>query len=333
MTIGNVFLFLALLAHAAPVIHAGPVPQAKSSLAVSRNYPDPERCIGACDLIHDPNIVYEDNTYWRFTTSRNISIATAPFLEGPWTYKGSLLLNGTSINLHDNQDIWAPSVFSYHSTWYAHYSVSFIGSQHSEIGVATSPSLAPGTWTDHGAMGLPQNARYNLIDPHVFQEEDPAKPLYFTFGSYWSGIQQIVMDDHAQLKAWAGEQQAIKTVISNTTERFAVVEGATMHKHEGFYYMFYSVGQCCRAEFELVPPGDEYHVVVCRGESITGLYFDKEGKDCLTQNGGTTVLASHGDIYAPGGQGVMIDPKSERTVMYYHYGKSISNDEESMKES
>ena len=215
----------------------------------------------------------------------------------------------------------APSVFSYHSTWYAHYSVSFIGSHHSEIGVATSPSLRPGTWTDHGAIGLPQNERYNLIDPFVFQEDDPAKPLYFTFGSYWDGIQQIVLDKPEMLKAWAGQETDIKTVIRNSTERYAVVEGASTHKHQGMYYMFFSVGQCCRADNELVPPGDEYRVAVCRAKDITGPYFDKEGKDCLTQSGGTTVLSSHGDVYAPGGQGVMWDPKTERTVMYYHYGK------------
>jgi arabinan endo-1,5-alpha-L-arabinosidase len=41
----------------------------------------------------------------------------------------------------------------------------------------------------------------------------------------------------------------------------------------------------------------------------------------LDENGGTTILASHGDIYAPGGQGVMVHPEDGRTVIYYHYGK------------
>jgi arabinan endo-1,5-alpha-L-arabinosidase len=61
--------------------------------------------------------------------------------------------------------------------------------------------------------------------------------------------------------------------------------------------------------------------VVCRANAITGPYRDAAGKDCLTENGGTIVLASHGDVYAPGGQGIMVDPKSEREVVYYHYGK------------
>jgi arabinan endo-1,5-alpha-L-arabinosidase len=207
------------------------------------------------------------------------------------------------------------------NTYYCHYSVSFIYSQHSEIGVATSTSLEPGTWIDHGAIGLPQNSRYNLIDPYVYQENDHA-PNYFTFGSYWTGIQQVEMPSHDYLVSWAGSHDEIKNVIRNTTADFAVQEGAVMYKNDNFYYIFFSVGQCCRTERDLVPPGDEYHIVVCRSHSITGPYSDAEGKDCLTDNGGMTVLASHGDMYAPGGQGVMLDPKTERTVMYYHYGGS-----------
>lgn len=33
-----------------------------------------------------------------------------------------------------------------------YYSVSTIGSQNSAIGVATSPSMEPGTWTDQGKV-------------------------------------------------------------------------------------------------------------------------------------------------------------------------------------
>jgi arabinan endo-1,5-alpha-L-arabinosidase len=215
----------------------------------------------------------------------------------------------------------APSITKRDDTYYCHYSASFIGSQHSEIGVATSSSLAPGSWTDHGAIGLPQNSRYNLIDPYVFQESHDG-PTYFSFGSYWTGIQQIEMHNHDELMAWTGSENDIKNIISNTTANAAVQEGAITYKQGRYYYVFFSVGQCCRKEFELVPQGDEYHVAVCRAEHITGPYFDAEGRNCLTENGGTTILASHGDFYALGGQGVMRDPKSEETVMYYHYGKS-----------
>jgi arabinan endo-1,5-alpha-L-arabinosidase len=129
------------------------------------------------------------------------------------------------------------------------------------------------------------------------------------------------MPAHNNLVSWAGSADSIKNIISNTTLNYAVQEGAVMYKHEQFYYVFFSVGQCCRTQRDLVPPGDEYHIAVCRANGITGPYVDANNTNCLTNNGGTTILASHGDVYAPGGQGIMRDPKSEREVMYYHYGK------------
>lgn len=78
-----------------------PIPDTSTS-----SYPDPIPCLGNCSWIHDPSLYYEDGTYWRFSTSGNIAVATAPSLKGPWTYKGPLLPKGTSIQVADAQDIW-----------------------------------------------------------------------------------------------------------------------------------------------------------------------------------------------------------------------------------
>jgi len=61
-----------------------------------------------------------------------------------------------------------------------------------------------------------------------------------------------------------------------------------------------------------------YKVMVCRSRKHGGEYFDREGRSCLTEDGGTLVLASHDEVFAPGGQGVWDDPV-EGTVLYYHY--------------
>lgn len=206
-----------------------------------------------------------------------------------------------------------------------------MGSQASQIGLATSSSLS-GPWTDHGTLNLLQRPTYNLIDPYIFQDS-PTGPLYFTFGSYWSGIQQFSLLSHDSLLALDGSQikaEDIKTLITNSTAGAAVVEGAVTYKHANYFYLFFSVGACCNTPDKppyLAPAGDEYRVAVCRAEDVTGPYFDREGRDCRTQTGGTTVLASHGDVYAPGGQGVMKIPGDgegeEREVMYYHYGKCV----------
>lgn len=150
-------------------------------------------------------------------------------------------------------------------------------------------------------------------------QENVDSPIYFTFGSYWTGIQQLQFSSHSTLRFWSGSAEPTKNVIRNTTANFAVQEGATIYKHSEYYYIFFSVGQCCRLEQDLASKGDEYHVAVCRAHNATGLYYDAQGKDCLTGNGGTTILDNHGDVYAPGGQRVTLDTKSGREILYSHY--------------
>jgi arabinan endo-1,5-alpha-L-arabinosidase len=105
--------------HAAPAAQAAPVPQAYSPPpTTSEQYPDPQPCHGNCSWVHDPSLIYGNDTYWRFTTSGNIAVATAPSLEGPWTYQGPLLYNGTSIRIRDDQDIWVCLSISLHTSPY-----------------------------------------------------------------------------------------------------------------------------------------------------------------------------------------------------------------------
>lgn len=202
--------------------------------------------------------------------------------------------------------------------FYAYYSVSTMGSQASQIGVATSSKLDPGTWIDHGSFGLPHSQNYNLIDPAIFQDSDNG-PLFLTFGSYWNGIYQTPLETTDLISYSSGGGASLTNIVRNTTVGMDVVEGAIMFKWQTKYYVFFSAGNCCAAPPNLPAPGREYRVMVCRADQVTGPFKDKDGKDCL-ESGGTLVLGSHGDVYAPGGQGVMVD--EGKPVMYYHYGKS-----------
>ncbi|KAI8941804.1 hypothetical protein NX059_003005 [Plenodomus lindquistii] len=264
----------------------------------------------------DPSVVYENGTYWRFSTAGNIAIASAPALEGPWEYRGALLDNGTEIFVN------APSVTKINDTFYCHYAVSTMGSKASQIGVATSKSLEPGTWQDHGSINIPYDPEYNRIDPYIYQET-PDSSIYLTFGSYWGGIYQGKLSGSDQLIRLSGNPTSFHSIVRNSTHLYpAVVEGATMYKHDdGKYYIFFSVGECCRTlSSGLADIEDVYRVVVCRSDFVHGPFVDKDEKDCM-RGGGTTILASHGEIYAPGGQHVMLHPENHRPVMSYHYRK------------
>lgn len=299
-----------------------------SSCARQRaSWPDPEPCEGNCTYIHDPSIIRRPDGIWfRFSTLGNIAIATAPALIGPWTYQGAMLPEGTKINVTENQELWAPDVSLIGDTYYSYYSVSRSGLKTSDIGVATSKTCEPGSWTDHGSVGVPKSPDYNLIDANFFRECSTCQN-YWNFGSAWNDVYQTTLSD--DFLTWSGEkpeQKLYNSTFPPNQDYPSITEGAFLFwwpvDGTKYYYMFFSSGACCNPADDLEEPGDEYKIMVCRSSSPTGPFSDQQGRDCLTENGGTLVLGSHGEnVYAPGGQGVIYDPDVDRVAMYYHYGE------------
>ena len=79
-------------------------------LSITTAYPDPvcDNSNGGCQgQIHDPSVVLrDDGTYFRFSTLDGINIASASSIDGSWTHLGSVLPNGSVIDLPGNKDLW-----------------------------------------------------------------------------------------------------------------------------------------------------------------------------------------------------------------------------------
>ncbi|KAK0741515.1 glycoside hydrolase family 43 protein [Schizothecium vesticola] len=281
-------------------------------LPIFHCYSLPEPCSGTCVNAHDPSIVIRPNgTYFRFSTGGKIAIHTAPDLRGPWTYKGAALPNGSKINLKGNQDLWAPDVSLVDNLYHLFYSVSTFGSQASAIGLARSPSMDAGTWTDLGAAGISSDAtkRYNAIDPNLIYVNGT---YHMSFGSFWDGIFQVEMNSPPTT---AKSNVQPTQIVHNSAE--SAMEGPALFRYGEYYYLFFSKGQCCGLDRSRPAAGKEYRIMVCRSGVSTGGFVDKSGRAC-TNGGGTVVLESHGWVYGPGGQGVFQDPV-HGPVVYYHY--------------
>ena len=127
--------------------------------ALAQAFPNPRPCTGVCGNVHDPSVVIRksDGTYFRFATTGDIMIATAPSLQGPWISQGPVLPNGSLVPISgaNANSIWAPDAHLIGDTYYVYYAVSSLGSQNSGIGVATSKVLDSGSWVDHGALNIP----------------------------------------------------------------------------------------------------------------------------------------------------------------------------------
>ncbi|OJJ06072.1 hypothetical protein ASPVEDRAFT_310888 [Aspergillus versicolor CBS 583.65] len=285
-------------------------------------YAGPGECKGDC-WAHDPGFYQRvsDGRYFRYSTGNGIHIHASNQLTGPWEAVGEALPGGSSVDHPGSGNLWAPDIHydEGSKTYYMYYSVSTLGSRNSIIGVASSPNLQPGSWKDHGGVfRSEEGGPYNAIDANWISV---GGKQVLVFGSYWNGIHTVDLKGPLAIADGAQANQ----IAYNSTGQHAIEAGFVFYR-QGWYYLTFSSGQA--ADYINRPPaqGEEYRINVCRSRDATGGFVDREGRSCLNDNGGTTLLASHDLVYGPGGQGVFTD-KQRGLTLYYHYAnKNIGLD-------
>lgn len=303
-----------------------------------RDKPSFAPACGTTFNIHDPAIIKVAGTYYAYSVGENILIHKAPDLSGPWKHIGSVLEKDSVIQKGDRKAPWAPSVIYANGKFYCYYSVSQSGSRDSAIGVASSLLPGPDHWKDHGAIifsGSGEGStnrpfdRSNAIDPSIaFDDDDKA---YLNFGSFWTGIWQVALNDdlvsfdnetetrHLASQPGASFSGGPKDImpLKNDPTGPHPIEGAFISHTGHWYYLWFSHGKCCEGSpKDLPPPGDEYSIRVGRSKSPRGPFVDRKGNNLL-DGGGEIVYGSNRDVYAPGGQQVLKDGDTD--VLYYHY--------------
>jgi arabinan endo-1,5-alpha-L-arabinosidase len=276
--------------------------------ATGAAYVNPGAVTGNVSPVHDPSMIKTASGYLLFATGGALeerqstdrtnftpTIVQHAFAALPsWS---DTYTNGT--------DLWAPDVSFNNGQYYLYFAASTFGSSKSAIGLATSSTGASGTWVDSGAAILSSTTctGSNAIDPGFIA--DAAGNWWLAFGSFFNGINMV------QLDPTTGKPLgATPTCYSLAQRTGTAIEGSTVYLHNGMYYLFASVDVCCQGV------NSTYHIVVGRSSNPQGPYVDRGGID-MTQGGGTILLASHGNIIGPGGQGVFHDVDGD--VLVYHY--------------
>lgn len=197
---------------------------------------------------HDPSVVKgPDGWYYSFSTHNLVAISKAPSLNGYWKFIGSVLEGESVIDLPGRNDTWAPMVVRVGDIYYCYYSVSTFGSQDSGIGVATSRTLQPGSWKDHGAvLESGANKTYplnitNAIDPAFFHDPKTGENL-LTYGSFWTDIWQFWLAHDLEHVLWKPKPVHLSYDPEGTNPE----EGSFMSYHDGWYYV--SVSHCFEVE-------------------------------------------------------------------------------------
>ncbi|MBT2413312.1 arabinan endo-1,5-alpha-L-arabinosidase [Streptomyces sp. ISL-12] len=275
------------------------------STATAATYPDPRPVTGQ-QIIHDPTVIrLKSGGYVAYSTGGVIGARTSTDREH-WEDAGNAFATPPSwwYEYNATGDPWAPDISYRAGRYWLYYAVSSWGTNHSAIGVATSPTGLPGTWTDQGKVFTSETTdTWNAIDPALIRADGK---LWMAFGSYWSGIRMVELDPRTG-KALPGT--TVHHLATRPDEPYAV-EGPYIVKHGRYYYLFASYDACCSGV------NSTYKIRVGRSASVTGPYVDSTGTP-MPAGGGDLLLAGHGRYIGTGGQSVFRD--RGRDVLAYHY--------------
>ncbi|MEU3842284.1 arabinan endo-1,5-alpha-L-arabinosidase [Streptomyces sp. NPDC028635] len=274
-------------------------------------YPDPQPITGQ-QIVHDPTVIrLKSGGYVAYSTGGVIGARTSEDRR-QWDDAGNAFATPPSwwYRYSDTADPWAPDISYRDGRYWLYYAVSSWGTNHSAVGVATSPTGLPGTWTDHGtAFSSEKTDPWNAIDPAVITAEGR---LWMTFGSYWTGIRMVELDPRTG-KAIPGAE--VRHLATRPDAPYAV-EGPYLVRHGRYYYLFASYDTCCAGV------NSTYKIRVGRSASVTGPYVDSTGKPLL-EGGGDLLLAGHGRYAGPGGESVFQDRGQD--WLAYHYYDATDN--------
>ena len=249
----------------------------------------------------DPSVIRgEDDYFYLYATEniRNLPIHRSKNLVD-WEYVGTAFTNDTRPDFEPKGGLWAPDINKIGDKYVLYYSMSVWGGEWTcGIGCATADK-PEGPFKDHGKMFRSNEINVqNSIDP--FYIEDGGKKYLF-WGSF-RGIYGIELsDDGLSIKKGAKLRQIAGTAY----------EGTYIHKKDGYYYFFASIGTCCEGL------KSTYTTVVGRSKKLFGPYVDKSGKKMLDNH--HEVLIHKNDAFVgTGHNSEIVTDKAGNDWMFYH---------------
>ena len=98
------------------------------------------------------------------------------------------------------------------------------------------------------------------------------------------------------------------------------IEGASLVKHGGYYFLFVSMDQCCNQDSST----DDYKEAVGRSPSPHGPFTDANGIPMMS-GGGTILLTGNGSWNAPGAATALVDGATGESLLVFQALKMSEN--------
>lgn len=150
---------------------------------------------------------------------------------------------------------------------------------------------------------------HDTIDPEVVTDPKTGKVWLF-FGSV-GGIHRIELnEDGLSIKEGATYEHVAGLTVEQNPNRSMVFEGAYLHRHGNWWYLFVSSGHY----------GDHtYRLKVGRAKKLTDVFRDRDGRR-MDEGFATTVIRSdEGDrFYGPGHCGEIFKAGDGKEYIFYH---------------
>ena len=208
-------------------------------------------------------------------------------------------------------NLWAPDISYFGGEYHLYYSVSTFGDNRSCIGHLTRAALNSGAFVDQGSVicsNVDSSDDWNAIDPNVIVDE--AGTPWLAFGSFWSGIKLIRLD---QTGARADSDLYSLAARPNSG---GALEAPFIVRRCDYYYLFVSWDTCCQGV------DSTYNIRVGRSESVLGPCADRDGTPML-DGGGSLVVEGNQRWRGPGHNAVLISGTSAYNI---HHSYDADND-------
>ena len=255
----------------------------------------------------DPSIIRGENGIFYLYSTETSTIPNIPIYKSidliNWYFTGTAFNDTTRPTSFDG-NLWAPDVNYIDGRYVMYYSMSVWGGEWScGIGVA----IADHPWGPYEdfmkLFDSKQIGVQNSIDP-FFIEDHGEKYLFW--GSH-HGIYGIQLADNG-------------LSLKKGAEKFQIAgqggEGTYIHKHDGQYYLFQSVGTCCNGI------SSTYNVRVGRADNLKGPYYDRQNIPMM-ESTGTLLLKANSFVVGPGHNSEIItDDDGEDWILFHGYQRS-----------
>ena len=249
----------------------------------------------------DPTVIKaNDGTFYLYATEdiRNTPILKSTDLVN-WKYVGTAFTDGTRPTFEPNGGIWAPDINYLNNKYVMYYSMSVWGGEWTcGIGVATAESPT-GSFVDHGKLFRSNEIGVqNSIDPFYIEENGKK---YLFWGSFRGIYGLELSEDGLTVK-----EGAVKKQIAGTA-----YEGTYIHKHNGYYYLFASIGSCCEGL------NSTYTTVVGRAENLWGPYLDKNGNQMMNNYHEVLIQKNAKFVGTGHNSEIVSDSKGQDWILYH----------------